>query len=192
MRIAKNPWYTFGKVSLIVGAALSAAALIFLITGIFFNGLYVLMLLSGIFGIQGLTWLIIGVCTYFPLKNAEAKLARLKKEGFAYDAEIINLIPNYRIRVGGALTVYAECSYINRDGMKCLVKSGSFLLEYLNFVRSSSTSAVAINPEAANYPANLNIDGLKAKVYVNPRDPKDYAVEIYSAQDNIKFDYDYR
>ena len=66
-------------------------------------------------------------------------------------------------------TAYIECRYLNKEGKKCLVKSGTILLDGAGF------------------------DDYSAVVYVNCSDPSDYHVEVSTkTAARGDFDYDYR
>jgi len=108
-------------------------------------------------GINGAVWVIIGVSFYLSYVRCSKRLERLKKEGVCYIAEVMCINQNLQfIRVGSLISGYAVCSYQNNEGKEQHVKSKSFIIRYLT-----------------------QKQGHKANVYVNPSNPKDYAVEIY-------------
>jgi len=164
MKTLKNPLFSFGKMALILGGTFLVVWII-----IYFLNNPHLSPWIWIFGINGVVWLILGICFNIPAIISNGKYERLKKEGIRYDAQIEQLVPNNLIRVGGSSPVRAECSYLNQECKICLVSSGLFLLNYI--------------PK----------EDLNAVVYVNSKNPKDYFVEISTkVETNIKFDYDYR
>jgi transcriptional regulator with XRE-family HTH domain len=145
MRAVKSSWRTYGKITLILGAAFFAAMIVVLITFDIwaFN-----------FGIFGAVCFLLGIIFAIIAQFERNKLKRLKNEGLRYDAKIERITRNhYGIRIGSILSGYAECSYLNQDGEKRLVKSSSFILE-------------------DQYP-EYNVS-----VYVKRNNPKDYAVEL--------------
>ena len=153
MRAVKSTWRTYGKITMILGASFLAATIILFIIR-FIDTEFNPGNLPDIFGIMGAAWFIFGILFFISAKWESDKLKRLKKDGIRYDAKIERVMRNnYGIRMGSMISGYAECGYQNREEKICLVKSNSFLLEEQN-------------PD------------YKASVYVNPNNPKDYAVEI--------------
>ena len=166
--------------ALILGASFLGAALVLAVLWFISGYLYVFGLIALILSSQGLVWFIMGLCFYIPVKSAISKLDRLKKDGFCYDAEIVRLLPNYKVHIRGYVTLYAECIYKNQDKV-CLIKSNPFLLDYAYVIPRMTDGS--------------NIEFLIAKVYVNRQDPQDYSVEILNLNEmseNLKYDYDYR
>ncbi|MCL2365094.1 MAG: hypothetical protein FWC71_10580 [Defluviitaleaceae bacterium] len=127
--------------------------------------------------VMGLRWAAIGVafggiieCTISVIFRAivrkqQNKLELLKTTGINYSATITRIVPRHGVTAGGSRSVHAECTYTNNEGKTCLVKSNSFM--YAN---------AAYN----------------ATVYVNPHDPHDYAVEVYTAPHTSSVEHDYR
>jgi len=125
----------------------------------------------------GAIFAVLGLIFFLIWKIKESKAARLKSEGVCYDAEIADIksSPYMNVRYGlySSPSFTVECWYRNQEGKTCLVKSDGFLMNPMFFGSGK--------------------DGLKAKVYVNRDDPKDYYVEVTtSLQTNMKFDNDYR
>jgi len=125
----------------------------------------------------GAVFAVLGLIFFLIWKYKESKAARLKSEGQCYDAEItdIKFSPYINARYGyyGSPSCIVECWYRNQEGKTCLVKSDGLLLGPIFF--------------------GAGKDSLKAKVYVNRDDPKDYYVDVTAAsQSDIKFDNDYR
>ena len=126
----------------------------------------------------GTIFTIPGLILFLIWRRKEARAARLKSEGICYDAEIsdVKMSPymhygRYGYYSNSSFTV--ECWYRNQEGRTCLVKSGGLLLNPLFF--------------------GAGKDSLKAKVYVSRDDPRDYYVEVTSAQQSdIQIDNDYR
>ena len=114
-------------------------------------------------------------------RREKEKLEHLKAIGVSYPAEITRIINRYAVRVGRGQSVYAECTYTNSEGKTCLVKSNSFMYE-AGYMPHTPRSVVDL-PHSSNY---------AARVYVDPHDPRYYAVEIYTSTENANADHDYR
>jgi len=168
----RNPWRTFGKVALAIGVPLTAVALIlaalaFVIEAAAFG----LFISAGSVGINGLVWLIIGVCCWNYFKNLADRYNWLWNEGEHYDAEVLEIVQTNTFRFNRSCSAYAECSYKNSEGKICLVRSTLFMLDF-NFYGNNEFAA---------------------KVYVNKRDPSDYFVDLaLRGAEEIEADYDYR
>jgi len=150
----KSPWFVTGV------SALGVGILLFLI----FIGSYILndhtfIDSANIFITLGFVWIIIGVPFFLYAQLRFAKLRRLKKTGDCYNGKVLQMVSlNARIvEIGTYITAYISCSYENKDGEICYVKSGYLLLPH--------------------YFSNKD-DSLTATVYVNQNNPKDYFVEI--------------
>ena len=164
MKTLKNPFVMFGRIFLSLGVAFLAGFII----SIFVNHFQLSRPIILVFGINGAVWLILGICFYLPAMISTRKYERLRKEGNRYDAQIVQLLPNYLMRISGSSPVNAECTYSNQDNKTCIVKSDLFLW-------------------------SAPKEDLNAVVYVNSKNPRDYFVEINSkAEVNNKYDYDYR
>ena len=144
------------------------------------------------FGIQFTVWLAISGGFLIASKRNEAKLQRLKREGGCYDGIVESLNPVYGVRLMHYLTVRADCSYMNRDGKKCLVRSNAFLLDGVGLL--ANVRGISFHSQRMGNDIVASADrGLAAQVYVNHSDPTDYAIEIIrESTSDIKADYDYR
>jgi len=129
----------------------------------------------------GIIFAVLGLVFFLVWRHKESKAARLKRDGICYDAEITGLksLPYMYGRRGfgfgyyGSPSFIVECWYRNQEGKTCLVKSDGLLMNPLFFGKGK--------------------DNLKAKVYVDRDDPKDYYVDVTDGQQSdIKFDNDYR
>ena len=153
IREVKSTWRTYGKIMTLMGVLFFVIALILALIQLSVENSMVDGFLP-ILGINCAVWLILGVLFLLSSKWEKDKLQRLKKGGLCFDAEIKRVKRNnYGIRVGSIISGFAECSYINREGETCVVKSNSFILDEQN-------------PDYT------------ASVYVNSVNPKDYSVEI--------------
>jgi hypothetical protein len=129
----------------------------------------------------GIVELIVSIVFRNIYRREKEKLEQLRTTGVSFPAEITRIISRYAVRVGWSLSVYAECTYTNSEGKSCLVKSKSFMHD-ANFMPIMSHT-LAEHPNNHNY---------AAQVYVNPHDPRDYAVEVYISTGNTQVDHDYR
>jgi len=182
---ARSTMRTISTVNCIVAIALlGVSAILFSIS--FFLGDYPgavlgLRLAGAGVAFGGIVELIVSVVFRNIARREKAKLEQLKATGICYPAEITRIISHYAVRIGWGQSVYAECTYTNREGKSCLVKSNSFLYE---------TGFMPFTPRMfTDIPRNSNY---AARVYVNPNDPRDYAVEVYASTENAQADYDYR
>ena len=82
-----------------------------------------------------------------------AKLIRLKETGIVYDAVIERYDSK---RMNNVPLVFAVCSYVDKNSEKRFVRSELF----------------SVN-DPANYPHKVDV-----RVYVDPFNPRDYAVEF--------------
>ena len=135
---------------------------------------------GGTIALSGVIELIIAFFFRKAVRREQAKLERLQTEGLQFEGEITNIKRHLGVRYGRSFSVYAECTYTNREGHVCLVKSSSFLY--------GNESIFDVIPNANA----LAHDNYSAKVYVNPYDPTDYAVEIFTQQVVPQGVYDYR
>jgi len=164
----RNAWQLVGSVLAIVGGSLFAVGAFLLILSIFFTGLAAVLSLAitgGTLALAGAIQLIIGASFRNASRREQANLARLKVEGHSFPAEIVRIERQPYVHVGRSTSAYAECTYQNRDGKTCLVKSRSFLDNGQNYT---------------------------AWVHVNHFDPTDYAVEVFTEMPQVSADYDYR
>lgn len=142
-----------------------------------------LYILTFVFLGMGLIFFIMGLIFFMVWRNKEFKASRLKNEGICYDAEITDMKPSYYANFNGYNRFYGlysnpaftvECCYTDQDGKTCLVKSGGLLAHPMLF-------------------GNNGKDGLRAKVYVNRDNPRDYYVDVtMGGVSDIKVDNDYR
>ncbi|MCL2372766.1 MAG: hypothetical protein FWC78_05120 [Defluviitaleaceae bacterium] len=158
-----------GKVNSIVGWALFGAGAIVFALGLFFDNraaVISLLITGGSLAFSGLVNVFIGMGFRSSARREQEKLARLKAEGQAFPAEISRVHQHMGVHIGHKVSAYIECTYKNQDGAICLVKSSSFL-------HSPS-------------------DSYSAWVYVNPFDPRDYAVEVAIQAPETQAVHDYR
>ena len=114
-------------------------------------------------------WLAGGSYYLIKSKLIERKLNRFKEDGVCYDGLVVTIIPSYYIRVASYMASKAKCTYVNRNGETCSVKSHYYLLTALD-----------------------NKDNLIPKIHVNPDNPSDYMVELFRENGDIpKIDLDY-
>jgi len=130
-----------------------------------------LQITGGSLALSGIIELIISAFFRKSARGEQTKLARLKAEGLSFPAEITKIQRHVGIHFARSFPIYAECIYKNHEGRTCLVKSPSFLHENKHFDLFPYSTA------ALNIPNN---DNYSALVYVNPHNPQDYAVEIYT------------
>jgi len=164
----RNAWKLVGNVLSIVGASLLGAGILLLMLSIFFTSrpaVLSLAITGAGLALPGVIQLIIGVVFRQAARREQANLARLKTEGHSFPAQIVKIERQLYVQVGRSVSAYAECTYQNSDGKTCLVKSRSFLHDSQHYT---------------------------AWVYVNPFDPTDYAVEIFTQMPQANADYDYR
>jgi len=162
---------TISNVHAIVGGVLfGVGALVFAIH-FFVNhhaAVLALSITGGALAFSGMIELIICAVFRRAARRDQAKLARLKSEGQRFPGEIKRLHRHLGVTFARSFSVYAECAYENHERVPCLAKSPSFLHETDTFPNFSYHTA----------PLNDSIDRYTAWVYVNHRDPQDYAVEI--------------
>lgn len=164
----RNAWKLVGNVLSIVGASLFAVGILLLVLSIFFTSrpaMLSLAITGAGLALPGIIQLVIGVVFRQATRREQANLARLKTEGQNFPAEILKIERQLYVQVGRSVSAYAECAYQNSDGKTCLVRSRSFLHDSQNYT---------------------------AWVYVNPFDPTDYAVEVFTQTPQVNADYDYR
>jgi len=158
-----------GTVMCIVGASLFVPGIFTVVLSFFFTNTTTtlsLLITGGSLILPGIIMLIIAACFRRAARREQANLARLKDEGHSFSAEIIRTIIHPEVRINHSVSASVECSYQNREGKTCLVKSRTFLYK--------------------------NHENYSAMVYVNPIDPSDYAVEVFTLTPHVKADYDYR
>jgi hypothetical protein len=168
MKPLRRPGFFIGVICLLVGVGLTIGGLIM---GHFLDefGLILNPMTP-----QGLVWLTIGLAGFLHYFYGQRRLNRLKNEGLEYDAEVVDMTQSLApmVRVGG-VNRYSngrvDCVYTNERGESCLVRSRYYMLS--------------------------SFDGmwnLKAKVYADRNDPKDYEVELFRNIPEIRADRDYR
>ena len=157
-----------GKILAIVGGALFGVAVILFVISFVVDdcsAALALRIAGGSQAFAGFVTLVISAFFRMSAARWQNKLARLKAEGASFPAEIIKIHWNMAVRVNNAVSAYAECSYQNKEGKTCLVRSKPFL--YNNETHS-------------------------AIVHVSPYDPADYVVEVFVQVPHVQADYDYR
>jgi len=154
----------------LVGGILFGVGVVVFALNFFFSddvATLVLMITGGSLILPGVIELIIAYFFHRSVRRQRDKLDRLKNEGLKFDAEIVQIHRHMSVHVGFSTSAYAECSYINKEGKTCLVKSTTFLV-----------------------PFNDTKDSYVAHVYVSQFDPFDYAVEVLTR--GVQADFDYR
>ena len=170
MKPLKCPWRLFAKIFLIpAGIFLILLLVAFLIdTNTYINIDHRAVYLN--FIIQTLIWCAISLFFFVLSHKTAAKLKRLKYGGIEYNGKVEDIIPLYGVRALHNVTFKADCSYVNKDGKTCLVRSAAVLMSVIE-----------------------GRENITAKIYVNRNEPKDYAVELFRLDaGGIKADYDYR
>jgi len=140
-----------------------------------------LQITGGSLVLPGIIELIIAAFFRRSARREEAKLARLKADGLSFPAEITRIQRHVGIHFVHSYPIYAECSYKNNEGKTCLVKSPSFLCENVHMLPYSTAT-----------PGTPNYGNYSALVYVNPYNPQDYAVEVFTQTMETQGVYDYR
>jgi len=154
-----------GTVLALIGALLLGVGLIVFILGIILTGLGTtlsLLITGGTLMFVGAVHFIIGAALKARARRVQANIDRLKVEGNSFPAEVTNIVRQPHVHVGNSISAYVECTYQNKDGKVCLVKSHMFMYR-------GETHA--------------------AWVHVNPFDPMDYAVEVFVQNPRADFDY---
>jgi len=185
IRPVKSTMQMISVINCIVGGALlGVSAILFFISlqlGNYPDAVLGLRLAGSGIAFAGIVELIISAVFRRVARREQEKLELLKITGVNYPAEITRIISRYAVIAGRRQSVYAECTYTNNEGKACLVKSKSFMYD---------TGFVPFYPRTyADVPHNANY---AAKVYVNPYNPHDYAVEIFTTAGTTLADYDYR
>ena len=140
--------------------------------------------------IQCGVWTLLSIAFFAIAVNGDRKLKRLKEEGERYEGNIEAFLPVYGVRILHYCTLRADCSYLNWEQKKCLVRSKAFLYGHVFGMSRSGrgTSSMLFN---------IDTDIFSAYIYVNRQDPRDYAVEILERNPNhgnetMAADYDFR
>ena len=173
----KCPWKYIGKAFLIpvlIFVLLLAGALFF----DFALERYVHGAVYANFVIQGGVWATMCIIFWAISARGEGRLKRLKEEGELFDGVIEDFHQVNGVRIMHYLTLRADCSYMNHEQKKCLVRSRAFLYG---------------NTPSANFTKGLSGSDFTVQVYVNRENPHDYAVELFEqGGEPISADYDYR
>ena len=170
MKPVRTPFRIVSIVHLILGIfLLGIAALLFGLSFVFENSdtTLALRITSGAISFSGLVELILGIVFRVVVSKGKKRIAYLKQNGLKFQAESVDVKWVAGFRAGFHSSAKVECSYINNEGESCLVKSKMFL-------------------------AQKDADFI-ATVYVNPQDPTDYIVEVFSqSKTQSEYDHDYR
>lgn len=121
----------------------------------------------GVFFITG------GLTSLLVTRGQKQRISRLMREGVCYDCEITDIRENLYRSMNYRHPFVVECVYKDDKGRTCLVKSGSVWLN----------------------PLTQKEGDIKARVWVNRANPRDYYVDVYSPRQNngnLKIDNDYR
>jgi len=139
-----------------------------------------LQITGGSLALSGVVELIVAACFRRSARQERDNLDRLKAEGLSFPAETIKIQHHAWVQLGRSHSAHAECTYRNHEGKNYLVKSPSFLHknEYFRPIPYNTTT-----PGHSNY---------SALVYVNPHDPRDYVVEVFTQTAEAQGVYDYR
>jgi len=186
MNTVRSTKQVISNVHALVGGALFGIGVFVFALHFFFDhssAVLSLQITGGVQALAGVIELIISAFFRRSARRDQAKLAELKAEGLSFPAEITKIQRHLGVHFGRSFSAYAECSYKNHEGKTCLVKSQSFLYKNDNF-NMLPYDATALG--AANY------SNYSAWVYVNPRNPQDYAVEVFTQAMEAQGGYDYR
>jgi hypothetical protein len=187
MKPLRCPWRFAGKIFLIPTGIFA----LLIIGALFFEHVLEIYVpfwaVYSNFIIQGGVWTAISV-VFFSLSAVNSKrIERLKAEGEQFSGTIEDIRPVMGVRIMHYLTARADCSYMNAEQKKCLVRSKAYLFGSMYpLARHGRTrgeqSTLGFSPE--NFSVNI---------YVSYSNPHDYAVEILEQkQEAISADYDYR
>ncbi|MCL2375884.1 MAG: hypothetical protein FWC76_00670 [Defluviitaleaceae bacterium] len=134
----------------LISAALAILALI--------NSVLTIFIILAAFFALGIAFLLIGWMR-------GKRLAHLQASGAAYDADSIDYAPVYLLRVWGYITFRAYFTYTDDKGAEHTTKTRWYCL-------CLGHSDVNFTP--------LDEFHLSAKIYVNPDDMRDYAVDMHA------------
>ncbi|MCL2202934.1 MAG: hypothetical protein FWB88_03210 [Defluviitaleaceae bacterium] len=167
MKPLRCPWRLMGLIFLIPAGIMAVLLVVFIIVPV--------EVVPVVFAIHVVLWTVLaGVFLGISLRS-DRRLRRLKNEGEAFEGDIVDFRPLAGVRIMHYLTARADCSYVNFQQKKCLVRSRAYLLD--------------------GAPRFKGWAHLTANIYVNREDPRDYAVEITEKSDTgvgVNADYDYR
>jgi hypothetical protein len=145
----------------------------------------------GNFMIQGSVWALLGVVFLTISARGDWKLRRLKNEGEQFKGTIESFNPVYGVRILHYLTLRVDCSYINFEQKKCLVRSRAFL--YGNIFNMRNIGGSLRNTAGDHLAMGLSGTDFSVDIYVNRENPRDYAVEIFERNgEPVSADYDFR
>ena len=168
LRVLRNVFIVIGSIFALVG--LIIGIILFTTKGsrIFSQEEFII---STVFITLGVIFCITGFICGIVLKARNAKVKRLKNNGISYDAQIVNISRNYFTSVNNISPLIFECVYQDEKGIKYLVKSQNIWID----------------------PLLTNLNDIKAKVWVNPSNEKDYIVDVVLDGENKPlFDKDLR
>jgi len=170
MKPVRTPFRIVSMIHLIVGISLLCVAVLLFGLSFAFENAYAavtLKITGGVVAFSGLVELILGIVFYVAVSKGKKRMAYLKQNGLKFQADTVSVKWVAGFRAGLHSSAKIECSYVNNEGKSCLVKSKMFL---------------------AQKDADFN-----AAVYVNPQDPTDYIVEVFSqSKAQSEYDHDYR
>jgi len=157
MTIVRSTRHLVATVHAIVGGALVGTGLLHLILNLIFDhraAALALQIAGGVMVLNGIIMLIIAACFRASARKEQEKRNRLRAEGTSLPAEITRIERRGAVHIGHSVSAYAECVYTNHEGNVYTVRSASFMYDD----RNDHT----------------------AWVYINPRNPHDYVVEIFT------------
>ncbi|MCL2377154.1 MAG: hypothetical protein FWC76_07160 [Defluviitaleaceae bacterium] len=170
MMTVRSTKQAISNVHAIVGGALLGAGALVFAPQFFIDhnaAVLALQITGGSLALSGIIEMIISAFFRRSARREQEKLDRLKAEGQSFSGKIIKIERVPYMNFGRSNPVYIECSYENHEGKTCLVKSKSILRTH----------------SCGDY---------SAWVYVNPHNPHDYAVEIFTHAAEAQGFYDYR
>ncbi|MCL2353409.1 MAG: hypothetical protein FWC69_02125 [Defluviitaleaceae bacterium] len=144
----------------IVGLCIFGAALIVFGTRFFIDhdiARFSLLITAASLALPSLILLAISAGFRGACRKQQDKLARLKDRGEKFECEIKKLHRHVGVNFVNSSSIFAECSYTNKEGATRTVRSENFMHEWADVPSKEDYSAV---------------------VYVNPSNNQDYAVEI--------------
>ncbi|MDR1703988.1 MAG: hypothetical protein LBS19_04815 [Clostridiales bacterium] len=130
-------------------------------------------MLEWVFGALAAGFCIAAVIIWAVNRRWRDIIAHIKATGERYEAEITKVYDNLMMRVNFRNPIIVECIYKNRQGQSVLVKSKNIWPPYRMFDRKN----------------------IKAAVWVNPSDARDYYVEVFFGDEynnDPQADYDFR
>ena len=164
-----NVWQVVNRIIAIIGfAMLGVGAFVFGVGFAVTSNAATLSLLitGGVLGFVGIVLVVVASSLGALGRKEQDNLYRLKAEGHGFDAEIIQIHRSLAVHLGRNVSAQADCSYTNKEGNSCLVRSNLFLHDTRN--------------------------SYSARVYVSAYDPSDYAVEVFIQPASAHEFHDYR